>query len=101
MGTDQIAGLDRPSAEHTPSDEEVTNDDMFLEDAGLVRSHPKNWVEAEQTNSYLRLKLVIAVCLFALAIDIFFIVFTFQDLPLLVIPIWWVIIQGYLKLPRR
>jgi hypothetical protein len=89
------------SAVSVPKSEDTINTNMVLEDAGLVRSHPKNWEEAEQINSCLRLKLVIAVCLFTLAIDLFFIVFTSQDLPLLVLPIWWAVSQGYLKLPRR
>lgn len=81
--------------------EDTSATEMVSKDAGMVTSYSKDWPKAEKANSRLRLKLFTDVCLLTVAIWYFLVLFPKQDLPLLVLSIWWATSQGYLKLPRR
>ena len=89
-----MGDVDMNSGASVPKSEDTINTKVVLEDAGLVISYPKNWVEAEQINSIRRLKLVITICSICLIIELW----PIQFFPLMFSFFWWVSIRGYLTL---
>lgn len=93
--------FDQIIAESTMSDTNPNNE-IVLEGAGVVIQRYRSVARNEKQSDFsqdLR-EFMIVACLVCLAIDVFFSLFPFQDLPLISPFVWWASSRGYLSLRK-